>query len=369
MSAVRTSSRQIAQSLLADGLMSAELIGPADALITDVASLDAAEPTDLAFCESDAVEAASQSQAGCLIIRESVADAFAASCPEKALLPCGDPQAAFIAVMTRLRPARPQPAPKIALDCYISPTARIGQDCHVGPNASIGADVRIGDRTIIHPGAYIADGTVIGEDCIVGPGAVVHHDCLIGDRCVLDANCVIGADGFGFRFVAGRYERIPHTGRVRIEDDCEVGACATVDRGMIEDTVLGQGTKIDNLVVIAHNCRLGPHNAAAGMVGLAGSVTTGAYVRFGGHAGIGDHVAIGEGATIGAKAGVMTDIPAGATYHGAPARPGKEAMRQFSMIRKLPEIRDQIKAMRRQIDALQAIADAGSHAEPKAKAA
>ena len=368
----RTTSRQIGQWLDTDGRLAAPRHGSGDLLVTDVAPLATAEESEIAYCEStQQLTAASKSAASCLIVPTADLDAFAEACPDKCLLPSDDPQAAFIGVMMRIRPQREQPAPVASRDATIAPTARIGANCSIGPHAVIGDDAAIGENTIIQAGVFVGPGARIGSDCIVHANAVIEADCRIGDRTILNANCVIGADGFGFRFEQGRYVRIPHTGRVLIGDDVEVGACTTIDRGMIDDTVIGSGTKLDNLVMIAHNCQLGQHNAAAGMVGMAGSVTTGDYVRFGGHSGIGGHLTIARGATIGAKAAVVGDVPEGATYHGIPASPASDALRQMTTLRKLPEMRRQLRDLQQTVDQLSAAlaGDEASASQPIAKAA
>ena len=373
-SSTRTSSGQLAHWLAEADHLAGSLHGRDDVLITDVAPLERAGPNDVTYLETLA-NSGPETAAGCLLTTPEALETLAERLPETALLPCRDPQAAFIAVMLRLRPARSRPQSRISLDAYVAPTARVGQQAHVGANAFIGEEARIGDRTIIHPGVYVGQGVRIGEDCVLHPGAVVLHDCRLGDRVVLHPNAVIGADGFGYRLEADHYERIPHTAGVLIEDDCEIGACATVDRGMIEDTVIGQGTKLDNLVMVAHNCRLGPHNAAAALVGLAGSVTTEAYVRFGGHAGIGGHCTIGQGASIGAKAAVASDVPAGETYHGMPAGPARETLRQMKLVGRLPEMRSQLRDLQKQVERLTAALDcaashdATTHEPPASRAA
>jgi UDP-3-O-[3-hydroxymyristoyl] glucosamine N-acyltransferase len=171
---------------------------------------------------------------------------------------------------------------------------------------------------------------------------------------IIHAAAVIGSDGFGYRFAQGRFQKIPHTGTVVIEDDVEIGAGTTIDRGMIGATVIGAGTKLDNQVMIAHNCRIGKHNAFASQVGLAGSTTSGDYVRCGGQAGIADHSHLGTGCSIGAKAGLFGTVPDGAEYHGYPAGPAKEQYRIVMTLQKLPEMRKQLRTLEDEVRQLRA---------------
>ena len=358
MTATRTSSRQLAQWLCTAGFET-QTHGPADAVLTDVAPLAAAGPTDLTYAESDTqVAAVAASAAACVLVPQSLAEAFATAAPDRAILGVADAQAAFIAAMMRFRPARPMPQPKVALDAYIAPTAKLGDDCHIGANVSIAEGCVLGDGCILYPGVHLGENCTLGDGCILHPGVVLYADTRMRDRVIVHANSVIGADGFGYRFEAGRFDRIPHTGGVVVGSDVEIGACSTIDRGMIGDTVIGDGTKLDNHVQVAHNCQIGPHNVAAAMVGLAGSVTTGAYVRFGGNSGVKEHCTIGDQANIGAKAAIIDDVPAQSTYHGVPAKPASEALRQLSMVKKLPEMRRQIRELQDQLAALEATAPA-----------
>ena len=352
----RTSGRQLGHWLASAGYAN-ELRGSGDELLTDVAPLDAATATDLAYAESaQAAKTLGGSPLRCLLVARGDADAFAAALPRATLILVDDPQAAFIAAMLRFRPGRPQPAPKVAIDAYLAPTARVGEDCYIGANVYVGADCRIGDRCRILPGAYLGDGVHLGDDCVVHPNAVLYDGCRLGDRVILHANCVIGADGFGYRFEGDHFDRIPHTGRVVIESDCEIGACTTIDRGMIADTVIGAGTKLDNLVMVAHNCRIGSHTVAAAQVGIAGSARIGSFVQMGGNAGINGHCTIGDAASVGAKAAVVGDVPPKTTVHGVPAKPATEALRQLSAVKRLPEMRAQLRDLEARLAELEAAA-------------
>lgn len=327
-------------------------VGGGDALIEDVASLETARPHHLSFVESRKhLPAARKCEAGALLIGPQL-EAAAQELPCPAIL-VDDPQAAFVAAMLLFRPARPRSTVGISPQAIVAPSARLGAGCNVFPGAQIGEDVVIGANCDIGPGVVIGAGCRLGDNCVLHPRVVLYPDIHVRNRVIIHAGAVIGADGFGYHFREGALRKIPHTGTVILEDDVEIGACATVDRAMLGATVIGQGTKLDNQVMIAHNCRVGRHNAFASQVGLAGSVTTGDYVQMGGQVGIADHVSIAGGIKLGGKAGVMGDLTEPGVYHDIPARPEKEAIKSYLNVQKVPELRDQVKQLQAQITELQ----------------
>jgi UDP-3-O-[3-hydroxymyristoyl] glucosamine N-acyltransferase len=235
----------------------------------------------------------------------------------------------------------------------IASSARIGADANIGPYAVIGEDTVIGDRCRLMPGVVIGDGCRLGDDVVLHPHVVLYGDTVLGNRVVVHAGAVLGADGFGYRTEAGRHVKVPQRGRVEIGDDCEIGANTTIDRAAFEMTRIGEGTKIDNLVQIAHNCQIGRHNLIVSQVGLAGSCKTGDYVIIAGHAGVKDHITIGERAVLEAMSGVMEDVPAGEKWVGIPATPARDQFRFISMIRRLPELRTKLMALTRQVETIE----------------
>jgi UDP-3-O-[3-hydroxymyristoyl] glucosamine N-acyltransferase len=245
----------------------------------------------------------------------------------------------------------------ISGDAFVSATAQIGRQTNIHPGAFVGAGVVVGDLCDIHPGAVIGRGCRLGNDVVIHPNVVLYQDTIVGNRVVLHAGVVVGSDGFGYRTANGRHDRYPHFGNVRIEDDVEVGANSTIDRAMIDETVIGQGTKLDNLVMIGHNCEIGPHNLIVSQTGLAGSVTTGDHVVCAGQVGVADHVHLGSGCVLGAKAGVHKDVPAGERYVGVPAVPEDDCMRVVLASQKLPEMRLQLRKLERQVAELVAFAE------------
>ncbi|MEX0701373.1 MAG: UDP-3-O-(3-hydroxymyristoyl)glucosamine N-acyltransferase [Planctomycetales bacterium] len=333
-------------------LLDAELLGDPERVIADGGSLENAGPQDVTFVANEKnLKRLAKSRAGTVLVGRRLRDLLPPRPPQTVLF-VDDPLAAIVATLAQLRPPRPRRAIGISPDAHVSPSAKIGPGTNVHPQAQIGDDVVIGANCEIHPGVVIGAGCRLGDDVTLHPHVVLYPDVTIGHRVTLHAQAVIGADGFGYRLVEGKHVKVPHFGAVRIEDDVEIGACTTVDRAMIGATVVGAGTKLDNLVMIAHNCELGRHNLMVSQVGLAGSVTTGDYVVCAGHVGVADHVHLGAGCTVGSKAGVHKDVPPGETYIGLPAGPVAEAMKAAMAQKKLPEMRKQLRELEARVEKL-----------------
>jgi UDP-3-O-[3-hydroxymyristoyl] glucosamine N-acyltransferase len=216
----------------------------------------------------------------------------------------------------------------------VHPAARLEANVTVDPLAVIGADAEIGAGTVIAVGAVIGPGVRIGRDCAIGAGTTIQH-ALIGDRVIIHPGVRIGQDGFGYLPGPKGHQKIPQTRRVIIQDDVEIGANSAIDRGATRDTVIGEGTKIDNLVQIAHNTSIGRHCLLAAQTGISGSVEVGDYVMMGGQVGIADHLTIGDGAMLAARSGVTSNVPAGGRYNGWPAQPSREWLRGVSWLRRM----------------------------------
>ena len=260
---------------------------------------------------------------------------------------------AFESIVAHFRPPQPEPAPGVHPSAVVEPSANIDSKAHVGPNVYVGHGATIGAGSQVQAGATIAAGSQIGENCLVGPNVVIYENCCIGDRVTIHGNATIGAYGFGYDSSSGRHILSHQLGNVVIEDDVEVGANSTIDRGTYGSTVVGEGTKIDNLVQIAHNCRIGKHNMLCSQVGIAGSAVTGDYVVMAGQVGVRDHVDIGDGVRLGAKSGVRGDIPAGETFFGTPALPERQQMQLMISLTKLPETRKIVRLLQKQMQAIQ----------------
>ena len=240
------------------------------------------------------------------------------------------------------------PSARIASSANVDPTAHIGPGCVIGQNASIGA------RCVLMGGNHIGRDCQLGENVHLYPNVVIYYRTQIGNRVVIHAGTVIGSDGYGYIFDQGRHQKILQVGNVIIHDDVEIGANAAIDRAALGSTVIGRGTKIDNLVHVAHNVVMGQHCLVMGQVGFAGSVNLGDYSVVASQSGIADHLKLGRQSTIGAKSGVMRDIPDGGTVLGIPAMPDKQAKRQWIALQQLPDLLKEIRALQKQVQDISA---------------
>jgi UDP-3-O-[3-hydroxymyristoyl] glucosamine N-acyltransferase len=324
---VPTTVRQLAE------LVHGQFSGDGDLVIQSARSLQEAGPGDITFVETGRY--ASQLHA-CRASAVVVGPALATN--GLTVIRVADPLAAFTAIAGHLRGQSPPPPPGIDPRACVDPTARVGPDPSILPFASVGAGTVLGARCRIHNGAFVGRNCRLGDDVTIHPNAVIYDDTVIGHRVIVHAGAVLGADGFGYRFHDGRHVKMPQLGHVEIGDDVEIGAGSAIDRGTFGPTVIGSGTKIDNLVQVAHNCRIGRHNLLASQVGIAGSCTTGDYVFIAGQVGIADHMHIGDRAVIGAQTGVVKDIPAGQRMLGTPALPVGQQKRVWLTFEKLPEM-------------------------------
>ena len=304
--------------------------------IRGVAALSEAGENDLSFLENPRYFAQVKStRAGAVLVPESLEG----DDPRWIRVPA--PRAALAKILSRWFDDRRLPK-GISPEAHIAKTATLGADIAVAPFAFIGDDVVIGDRSVIFQGVSIESGSRIGSDCILYPNVVVYHGSIIGDRCIIHGNAVIGADGYGFAFANGRHEKIPQIGIVRIGDDVEIGANTCVDRAALGETVIGEGTKIDNLVQIGHNVRLGRHCLLVSQVGIAGSSEIGDYAIFAGQSGMGGHVKIGDRVQVTAQAAVLDDWPSDVKLMGSPAVRFRDFVRQQMLIKKLPKLLDRV---------------------------
>ena len=263
-----------------------------------------------------------------------------------------DVHRAFTSIVGRFRPTRPATRYGVSPLAVISPTARLAEDVEVYPYCTIGDEVEIGRGSTIHAGVHIMDGAKIGENVTIFPNAVLYENTVIGPRCLIHANAVVGAYGFGYSMEGGRHRLSAQLGNVILGPDVEIGAASTIDRGTYGPTTIGEGTKIDNLVFIAHNCHIGRHNLLCGQVAIAGSTSTGDYVVMAGRVGVRDHVRVGHRAVLGAMAGVISDIPDDSRMVGIPATPEREQMVKQAALSKLPEMRRQLKDLLADVERL-----------------
>jgi UDP-3-O-[3-hydroxymyristoyl] glucosamine N-acyltransferase len=304
--------------------------------VDGVASLDRAGPRDLAFCDSPKYRSdlIATRAAACLVTPRLQADVPAGT----AALVTPEPSRSFSAVARALYPVALKPqsvfgSAGLSPGAHIHPAARLEANVTVDPGAVIGPEAEIGQGTVICAQAVIGPGVRIGRDSAIGPGASLTH-ALLGDRVIVHAGARIGQDGFGYTNGA-RHIKLPQLGRVIIQDDVEIGAGTTIDRGYVRDTMIGEGTKIDNLVQIAHNVVIGRHCIVVAQCGIAGSATLEDFVVLGAKVGVIGHVTVGEGAQIAATSAVNDDVPARARWGGVPAQPVREWFRQIAEIRRL----------------------------------
>jgi UDP-3-O-[3-hydroxymyristoyl] glucosamine N-acyltransferase len=251
----------------------------------------------------------------------------------------------------------------------VSTTARIAADVDIHPFAAIGDDVEIGPRATIHSGVNVMAGSRIAEDVTIFPNSVLYEGTIVGPRAVIHAAVILGCHGFGYKLVAGRHERAAQFGHVEVRADVEIGAGTTIDRGSYGPTIIGEGSKLDDQVMIGHNCRIGKHNLICSQVGIAGSTSTGDYVTMAGQVGVRDHVHIGDQAILGAKAGVSNDVPAKAFFLGCPATPEREQKLMMASYSKLPEMRRELRKLQRQVEKLEQELHKENGEEPQSSAA
>ncbi len=346
-------------------LVGGQAVGPADLMIRGAAPLGDALPGEITLADGvNRGRALAGSQAAAVVCPRSF-DPDGAS----AIL-VDDARAAFTKIVLHFRPPRAARRIGISRHAAISISAVLGANVDIHPFATIGEEVTIGDGSTIHAGAHIMAGCRIGENVTIFPGAVLYENTVVGERTIIHAAAVLGAYGFGYELVDGAHRLTPQLGNVVVGADAEIGAGTTIDRGTYGPTVIGAGTKIDDQVMIAHNCRLGRHNIVCSQVGVAGSSTTGDYVVLAGQVGVRDHVHIGTGTVVGAKGGVVNDVPENSRYLGVPATPEREQKLRLAAVAKLPEMRHQVKALQQTVDKLAArIADMESRETARRPAA
>jgi UDP-3-O-[3-hydroxymyristoyl] glucosamine N-acyltransferase len=325
-------------------LVQGELEGDGDLVISGAKPIADAGLGDITFVEDERhLPSIGRCNAAAVIAPPNL------SIPHAACIRVADPLSAFVQIVRLLQNQRELPACGIDGAACVHPTAQVGKDPSIYSHASVGEGSIIGDRCRIYQGAVVGRFCRLGDDVTLYPNTVLYDGCIVGDRVIIHANAVIGADGFGYRLHGGKHVKVPQLGHVEIGDDVEIGACTTVDRGTFQATRVGAGTKIDNLVQIGHNCRIGCHNLLVSQVGIAGSSSTGDYVVIAGQVGIVDHVHIGERSQIGAKAGVTKDVSPGFRMLGAPATPEREQKRILMTLERLPEIRRDIKKIKQHL--------------------
>ncbi|HEU5188837.1 MAG TPA: UDP-3-O-(3-hydroxymyristoyl)glucosamine N-acyltransferase [Methylomirabilota bacterium] len=327
--------------------LNARLEGEPSRRVRAVATLEAAGPDDISFVLGPRyVKAAAATRAGALVAPEGLAGL------PGAVLRVAAPQAALIALLRLFHPDPPlEPGThRLAL---VADGARVDASAAVGPFAVVERGARIGRGTRVGALCFVGEDAVVGDDVLLHPRVVVRSGVRIGNRVIVHPGAVLGADGFGYAFDGQGHRKIPQVGGVRIEDDVEIGANTTVDRATLGETVIGRGSKLDNLVQVGHNCQIGEDVILVSQVGVSGSSKVGHRAVLAGQVGIADHVEVGEGAVLTAKSGVPNDIPAGEVWSGIPARPTGEAKRIWAAENRLPELLRRVRDLEKRLTDLE----------------
>jgi UDP-3-O-[3-hydroxymyristoyl] glucosamine N-acyltransferase len=321
------------------------VIGDAGVRVARIAAIDDVDATALTFATDERfLRAALESRAAAVLADETLIAAGATYA--KPIIAVRSPRLALAALLTQLEAPRPR-GPFVHPSAVVDPQASIGADVYIGPLAAIAAGATVGAGTVIGAGVVVGARARIGAGCLLHPRAYVADGCSLGDRVVLQAQAIVGSDGFGWAFLDGALQKIPQIGIVEVGDDVEIGANTCIDRAQTGVTSIGDGTKIDNLCQIGHNCRIGRHTAIAAQVGLAGTTIVGDYVQIGGQAGLAGHLSVGSRARIAGGAEVWSDVPAGATVSGSPARDHRANLRVQASVRRLPKLYDRVDALER----------------------
>ncbi len=318
--------------------------GNADTKITAVATLENATAADISFLANPKYTKALQStKAGAVIVGKDTK----APVP---LLIADDPYYAFSQIVILLHGHRQHKNVGLSEKAGIATTAKIGKNCIINNFATICDNAVIGDNTIIYPCVFVGPNVTIGQNCIFYPNATIYDGCKLGDNVIINANATIGKDGYGYATHNGKHYKIPQIGIVILEDDVEIGSNCCIQRGAIEDTVIGTGCKIGDLTNIGHGTKIGPHCLLIGQIAIAGSTTIGHHCVIGGQVGIVGHIKIGNCVKIAAQAGVVNDIPDGQSVMGAPAIDALTAKRAYSLFEELPEMKKTIHRLEKQFE-------------------
>jgi UDP-3-O-[3-hydroxymyristoyl] glucosamine N-acyltransferase len=334
-------------------MLGAEIRGDAARLVTGVATLHQAGESDLSWVgDKKHAALAEQSPAGIILFPKELPPPAG-----RTLLLHADPDMAIVTLLRQIGPRAPQAPAGVHPTALVHPSTRLGESAAIGPYVIVEEGAEIGARTQLHAGVFVGPHSRIGEDCVVWMNTVIRERITIGNQVIIHPNCTIGADGYGYLQRGGVHVRIPQIGTVLIENEVEIGAGCTIDRARTGATVVGRGTKIDNLVQIGHNVQIGKGCIIIAQCGLSGSTTLGDYAMLGGQVGLADHVRVGSGAMLAAQSGLMRDVPDGAQVVGTPALPRRQFFRQFSILESLPELARTVRQLENRISQLESAKD------------
>jgi UDP-3-O-[3-hydroxymyristoyl] glucosamine N-acyltransferase len=320
------------------------IVGATSRTITDIASLESAQPGDLSFLGNAKYKSqVAGSQASALLLPLDYAGEPA---PDQVFIFVENPSVALAQLCARIEQSLwPKLPPGVHPSAVVAPTATVDPTAHVGPLCVVEEGASVGPRTILQASVFVGREAVIGADCFLMPSVVLATQCVLGQRVRLQPGVVIGSDGFGYEFVKGRHEKVPQVGTVIIGDDVEIGANSTLDRARFSRTTVGEGTKIDNLVQIAHNCIIGKHCILCSQVGISGSTTLEDYVVLGGQAGVGGHITLRKGTKAGGQSGIAFDTEPGSYLNGTPAMPYMTERRLQILHQRLPDLFKRLEAL------------------------
>jgi UDP-3-O-[3-hydroxymyristoyl] glucosamine N-acyltransferase len=324
--------------------------GEGEREVRGVAPIETATHSDLSFVGGAKLfDSANRSAAGCLIVPHEFQNT-----DRRTLLRAESPRASFAAAVAILVPA-PRPVPGVHSSAYVHPGAHVDPNTEVGPHVNVGSGAHIGPGCRIGAGSSIGEQVEIGSDCTVHANVTIYPGVRVGRRAILHSGCVLGADGFGFALANGRYEKFPQIGEVVLEDDVEIGANSCVDRAALGVTLIGEGTKLDNMVHIGHNCRIGRHVVIAAQTGLSGGVVVEDHAVIGGQVGIGDKAKIESRAVLGSGCGILTSkiVRAGQVVWGTPARPLKEYLQQLANLGRIASLRAEVAGLKKRLAAVE----------------
>ena len=331
-------------------MMQGTVVGDSATPLSGLATLEDAGPGQVSFLSNRRYERyLATTRASAVIVGEHQA----VDRTDLVLIRCKDPYFGFVIALRAFHPGGFTVVPGVHASAVVDPGAELGEGVMIGAGAVIGARVRVGRGTAILDGAVVTEGVTIGEHCIIYPNVTLLAEARIGNRVIIHAGTTIGSDGFGFAPVKGRFEKIPQVGTVVIEDDVEIGANCAIDRAALGATRIGAGTKLDNLIQVAHNVHIGSHTVIAAQSGISGSTTVGSHCMIGGQVGIVGHIDIGDQVSIGAQAGVAKSLVGpGKVFRGAPAQELRDELRMEASVRQLPDLIAHVRALEARIEAL-----------------
>jgi len=321
--------------------------GDANIIIKSAATLEKAGDGDISFLSNRKyVNMVETTKASAVIVSKE--------CKSQAsLLIAEDPYFALMQIVVLLHGHREHPVVGISQKASVSETARVGKDCQINDFVVVSDNCKIGDRCVLYPGVFVGQGTEIGDDCILYPNTVVYDKCKIGNRVIIQANTTVGEDGFGFATHNGQHHKIPQIGIVIIEDDVEIGSGCEIERGALDETIIGKGCKIGDMVAIGHGAKVGPYCLLVPKVGIAGSTTLGHHCIVGGQVGIAGHIKIGNCVMIGAQSGVNNNIEDGKIVLGSPAIEAGKAKRVYAVMPHLPEMKQKIRKLEKKMEKIE----------------